>query len=570
MTDQRRAWLAYALLLLAAFGFRFFIARHLANDNPDDGRVYSQIARNLLEQHVYSHATEPPYDPSFIRLPGYPLFLAAIYAVFGHNNNTAVRIVQALIDTATCLLIALVAFQWAPEQRKRTASIAALALAAVCPFTAIYVSTILTEVPTNFLAVSMCLAATLALKAATRKPAFIWWAIAGLTGGIAVLFRPDSGLFAAAIGITIVASEVIGARSEGTSGPLSVKAKTLLNGLWRSVPPGAIFSLAFCLALVPWTIRNKKVFHLFQPLAPAHGEMPGEFVPRGYLLWLRTWLDDERYIGPLLWSLDASPINIDDLPDRAFDTEEERDRVEVLLEKYNHPNDVQALQGESPAPSIQVPQTGRENKPPPGETPQPGPTEEEPTQGDEEDKGDEQDTEQSDQENSQNQQDVEMTPEIDAGFAQIANERIARSRIRYFVVLPLRRGGTLWLDTHSQYYPFEGELLPLEDMDYRIHQQFWLPLFAGLTLIYTLLGVAGGWFLWRMNTFTTRRWVILACLIIFVRLGFFSTMENPEPRYAVEIFPFLSILGGIAIGQMVGLIGTAKRRSAQLNVRPAG
>jgi hypothetical protein len=122
----------------------------------------------------------------------------------------------------------------------------------------------------------------------------------------------------------------------------------------------------------------------------------------------------------------------------------------------------------------------------------------------------------------------------------------------------MRRAGTLWLDTHSQYYPFEGELLPLEDLDYQIHQQIWLPLFAGLTLIYTLLGVAGGWFLWRMRTFADRRWVILACLIIFLRLGFFSTLENPEPRYTVEIFPFLSILGGIAIGQIVGLVGITK------------
>jgi hypothetical protein len=154
-----------------------------------------------------------------------------------------------------------------------------------------------------------------------------------------------------------------------------------------------------------------------------------------------------------------------------------------------------------------------------------------------------------------------MTAEIDAGFAQIAHERLARSRLRYFVVLPMRRAGTLWLDTHSQYYPFEGELLPLEDLDYQIHQQFWLPLFAGLTLIYSFLGVSGGWFLWRRGAFAARQWVILACLFIFLRLGFFSTLENPEPRYTVEIFPFLSILGGIAIGQIVDLAGIRKRRS---------
>ena len=106
--------LVYALLLTAAFSFRVAVARFLPNDAPDDGKIYAQIARNVLEQHVYSHETEPPYAPSLIRLPGYPLFLAGVYSVFGHGDNTAVRIVQALIDTATCALIALVAFFWEP------------------------------------------------------------------------------------------------------------------------------------------------------------------------------------------------------------------------------------------------------------------------------------------------------------------------------------------------------------------------------------------------------------------------------------------------------------------------
>jgi hypothetical protein len=34
----------------------------------------------------------------------------------------------------------------------------------------------------------------------------------------------------------------------------------------------------------------------------------------------------------------------------------------------------------------------------------------------------------------------------------------------------------------------------------------------------------------------------------------FSAMENPEPRYLVEFFPFLSILGGIAIARVPGLL----------------
>jgi hypothetical protein len=41
-----------------------------------------------------------------------------------------VRIVQALIDTATCALIALLAFHWQPdEKKKRATALAALTLA---------------------------------------------------------------------------------------------------------------------------------------------------------------------------------------------------------------------------------------------------------------------------------------------------------------------------------------------------------------------------------------------------------------------------------------------------------
>jgi len=119
--------------------------------------------------------------------------------------------------------------------------------------------------------------------------------------------------------------------------------------------------------------------------------------------------------------------------------------------------------------------------------------------------------------------------------------------LRYYILLPLKRAKTLWVDTHSQYYPFNGELLPLADLDYDIHQQYWLPLFAGLTVIYSLLGVIGGFLLWRSRNAAARRWLLLAALLIFLRLGFFATLENPEPRYTVELFPFLIILAGAGL-----------------------
>jgi Dolichyl-phosphate-mannose-protein mannosyltransferase len=540
MVHNKRLWSVYALLLLVALGFRLFIALRLPNDEPDDGRVYAQIAVNVLEQHVYSHDNQPPYAASLIRLPGYPLFLAGVYKVFGHGNNKAVRVAQAVIDTLTCVLIALVAFQWAVDEgRKHRAALIAFALAAVCPFTAIYVATVLTEVATNFLAVAMVLTVTFAFRATddadrtertdetstirkgTNGRAVLWWAVSGLIVGLAVLFRPDSGLFAAAVGLTLVLWLLV---RRGV--------RELPRRLRKLVFCGAVFSLAFCLVLVPWTIRNYRVFHLFQPLSPAHGEMPGEFVPRGYLLWLRTWLDDERYVAPVLWSVDMRKIRITDFPDRAFDSKDERDRVAALLDKYNNttpPSDEEAQQSD--------------------DSDQQDNNDDEQNQDDQsQDEGDSADEDQ--QQNESEEADVEMTPEIDAGFGQIGQERKAHSLLRYYIVLPLKRAKTLWFDTHSQYYPFNGELLPLADLDYGIHQQYWLPLFAGLTAIYSLLGILGGLLLLLARNAAARRWVLLAALLMFLRLGFFATLENPEPRYTVELFPFLIILAGAGLSRI--------------------
>ncbi|HEY3579728.1 MAG TPA: glycosyltransferase family 39 protein, partial [Pyrinomonadaceae bacterium] len=551
MSFNKRLWSVYALLLLVALGFRLFIALRLPNDEPGDARVYSQLAINVLEQHVYSHDPQAPYAPSIIRLPGYPLFLAGVYKVFGHGNNTAVRVAQAVMDTLTCVLIALVAFEWCVDlERKHRAAIIAFALAAVCPFTAIYVATVLTEVPTNFFAVAMVLAVTFAFKAtdntddtdkSDRKRAVLWWSVSGLIAGLTVLFRPDSGLFAAAVGLTLVLSLLLRRRAK----PFKLRIKQLFVS-------GAIFSVAFCLVLVPWTIRNWRVFHLFQPLAPAHGEMPGEFVPRGYLLWLRTWLDDERYIAPVIWSLDDRPIRITDFPERAFDSKEERDRVAALLDKYN--------KGSQPPEEETAEDNSADNQ---NDDQQSGDD-----QNSADDSGDEDNQPEEPEEHLEPEEaDVEMTPEIDAAFAQLGKERKARAPFRYYIVLPLKRAKTLWFDTHSQYYPFNGELLPLADLDYSIHQQYWLPLFAALTAIYSLLGLLGGVLLLLARNAAARRWVLLAALLMFIRLGFFATLENPEPRYTVELFPFLIILAGAGLA-LIKISRKAKATESESVTQP--
>lgn len=553
MQVQTNKWLVYLLILVAALTFRLNVAHYLANDDPDDGRGYEQLARNMLEQHVFSIDKEPPYNPTLIRLPGYPLFLVGVYALFGHGNNEAVRLVQALIDTATCALIALIAFNWTSQpRRKHATAIAAFILAAVCPFPTIYVATILTETLTIFFMAALALATTYALKAKTNKAAHAWWLAAGLAAVLAVLMRPDSGLFAAGAGLTLI---LVGLLEHRRSAEAKASAHVWRQRLRHIFTRGLVFSSVFALVLTPWAWRNWRLFHVLQPLAPAHAEMPGEFVPHGYNLWLRTWLDDARYIGPMLWDLDDKPIKLEAIPDRAFDSPEEKARVAALLEQYNHP------------PGSQTVEAGAKDN---SETADESDDEQADTDEDEssDDESSDDTDDQSDESDQPEHADVEMTPAIDAGFAEIAHERIRRAPFRFYIWLPLKRACTLWFDTHSAYYPFGGELFPLSELDHSTHQQFWLPLFASLTWVYTLLGLAGAWCLWRDKEGAGWRWLTLAALLTLPRLIFLSTLENPEPRYVVEIFPLLAALGGVAVGALSSKIKFKRLKFKSWPARP--
>ena len=40
-----------------------------------------------------------PFRADFVRLPGYPLFIAGVYALFGHGNNQALFLLEGVLDT---------------------------------------------------------------------------------------------------------------------------------------------------------------------------------------------------------------------------------------------------------------------------------------------------------------------------------------------------------------------------------------------------------------------------------------------------------------------------------------
>ncbi|MGC1491866.1 MAG: hypothetical protein WA798_10895, partial [Candidatus Acidiferrum sp.] len=57
--------------------------------------------------------------------------------------------------------------------------------------------------------------------------------------------------------------------------------------------------------------------------------------PYGFMAWERTWLFriKDCYLVP--WKLNGEEINLDDIPQRAFDSAEEKERVGAILEQYN-------------------------------------------------------------------------------------------------------------------------------------------------------------------------------------------------------------------------------------------
>jgi hypothetical protein len=63
--------------------------------------------------------------------------------------------------------------------------------------------------------------------------------------------------------------------------------------------------------------------------------LPGELVPQGLMAWEKTWLFRVKDCYLVPWKLNEEPIDVDAIPARAFDSPEERQRVEAILEPYN-------------------------------------------------------------------------------------------------------------------------------------------------------------------------------------------------------------------------------------------
>lgn len=315
--NRARASLFVLMALLAGALLRIWMLKHFF-EVTGDSLIYGGIAKNLLlhGRYALTVGTGETY-PTLIRLPGYPLFLAACFKLFGMENYASAAWAQIVLDLAGCLLLADFARRIVPERLSRGTAYCTLWLAAICPFTAIYAANPLTEGPTLFvIALAMWTAARF-----DERPG--WGAALGFTFAVtyAALLRPDGALVALAFAPALIAR--LARREERGRVRGGVVSMTLVCVLLAIAP------------FVAWTWRNWSTFHVFQPLAPRYATDPGEPAQAGWVSWVKTWCLDFISTYEVYWSVPGDTLDISKLPARAFDNPRQYGETASIAKEYN-------------------------------------------------------------------------------------------------------------------------------------------------------------------------------------------------------------------------------------------
>jgi len=313
--------------LAAGLALRLFFALRFPF-HAGDTIFYESLARNWLYHGVYGLFVAGRLVPVDMRMPGYPAFLATIYALLG-PGRMAVALVQIAMDLATCVTAACIAAMLAPAPSRRRVAAVALWLAALCPFTASYAGVVLTETLATFLTTAVLLLFVLLLAQPSMdfprglfdRRALLafagWFLLAGCLVGCATLVRPESPLLLAAAGLVLALR-------------------------WRRRADWTKLTLAcLCMALglvailLPWAARNSLTLGRIEFLSPRYAQTAGDYIPRGFYSWTGTWMTRFREAYVVTWKLGKAPISMQAFPNRAFDSQSERARVAALIAAYD-------------------------------------------------------------------------------------------------------------------------------------------------------------------------------------------------------------------------------------------
>jgi len=239
---------------IAALNGAFFIHYQAPDWSTEwsDQEGYKRLGRSLAETGQFTRYPESPtFVPEVIRTPGYPLFVAGIYKLFG-PSQIAVAIAQAALFVA----IAVMVFAIARCCTTTKIALAASALTAAYPTLPYYGALVMTELWTAFVLTAAFVFAFRARRTGARRD----YVATGVLLGVAALSRPAFVLLPFAI--------------------FGVGALLFWRDFRRIVQPWALVIGVFLLMLVPWLAFNYSVIGRVA-LAPAGG------VGRG--LWEGSW-----------------------------------------------------------------------------------------------------------------------------------------------------------------------------------------------------------------------------------------------------------------------------------------
>jgi hypothetical protein len=285
-----------------------------------DALIYGDLAKNLVLHGKFAITDgSGVIHSTLIRLPGYPLFLAACFRLFGVEHYHAVVYVQIALELAACLLLA----DFVRRISTARAGLNTLWLATMCPFTAVYASAPLTESLTFD---TICLALWgLQRYLGAAKHSRRWLMIFTFAISYAALLRPDGALLAFALWPALLFS-----RGSGYGSGV---------GFGKALRPALVCGVLAVLPFLVWTARNWSTFHVVEPLAPRYATDPGEDPHIGWQHWVKTWCLDFTCTYEVYWNVPGSVVDMAALPERAFDSPEQRAQTANLLAEYNHDPD---------------------------------------------------------------------------------------------------------------------------------------------------------------------------------------------------------------------------------------
>ncbi len=127
-----------------------------------------------------------------------------------------------------------------------------------------------------------------------------------------------------------------------------------------------------------------------------------------------------------------------------------------------------------------------------------------------------------------------INPQLNARLTQLANERVRDHPLRYYVWLPILRSFDMWLRPRTEMLPLNSRWWEYgDDTRSSILATVW----GALNLLFVAAAV--------MCVIRGPRPRDLGLMLLFVllRSAFLGTLPNPEPRYTLECYPVVLLLG---------------------------